>query len=37
MTEVTGMAECVCPYCNKEFESEVTIEVEAEDVRSDLD
>lgn len=42
MTDVTGMAECVCPYCNKEFEDEVTIkdaeiEVEHEDVRSDLD
>ena len=37
MTDVTGMAECVCPYCDKEFEDEVTIEVEAEDVRNDLD
>lgn len=37
MTEVTGMAICHCPYCDKEFESEITIEVEAEDMRSDLD
>ena len=37
MTEVTGTAVCHCPHCDKEFESEVTIEVEQEDMRNDLD
>ncbi len=33
MTEIIG--QCHCPYCDKDFEGEVTIEVE--DLRSDLD
>ena len=38
MTEIIG--QCHCPYCDKDFEGEVTIinwENEVEDLRSDLD
>ena len=37
MTEFSGMASCTCPNCNKEFEQEVTIDVEPDDSRGDLD
>lgn len=33
MVEV--MAKCICPYCDKEFEADV--EVDMEDLRNDLD
>ena len=37
MTEFTGVAICICPYCKKESEQEVTIDVEPDNNIGDLD